>query len=44
MDAYKELKAHTSTYINSLVFGARPYYIMENMDTYKELKAHTSTY
>ena len=74
MDAYKELKAHTSTYIftilcfvlghviswrtwtptrnsrhtqvyiNYLVFGARPCYIMENMDAYKELKAHTSTY
>ena len=43
MDAYKELKAHTST-CNYLVFGARPCYIMENMDAYKELKAHTSTY
>ena len=44
-DAYKELKAHTSTlHIYYLVFCARPCYIMENMDTYKELKAHTSIY
>ena len=35
---------HTQVYINYLVFGARPCYIMENMDAYKELKAHTSTY
>ena len=35
---------HTQVYINYLVFGARPCYIMENMDTYKELKAHTSIY
>ena len=35
---------HTQVYINYLMFGARPCYIMENMDAYKELKAHTSIY
>ena len=35
---------HTQVYINYLMFGARPCYIMENMDAFKELKAHTSTY